>query len=141
MDPYTNPSSAYKETRVRTAGQGQLIVMLYDEAIKQIDAALQAFNTNTKKLDTIHNAITKAQNIITELTVSLDFDKGGEMAKNLFNLYMFFNQQLTEANVNKKAPPLRVVRNFMAQIRDSWVQIANIQVQSAPASSGVNIAG
>ena len=141
MDPYTNPSSAYKETRVRTAGQGQLIVMLYDEAIKQIDAALQALNTNTKKLDTIHNAITKAQNIITELTVSLDFDKGGEMAKNLFNLYMFFNQQLTEANVNKKAPPLRVVRNFMAQIRDSWIQIANMQVQSAPASSGVNIAG
>ena len=141
MEPYTNPSSAYKETRVRTAGQGQLIVMLYDEAIKQIDTAVQALDTHTKKLDTVHNAITKTQNIITELTVSLDFDKGGEMAKNLFNLYMFFNQQLTEANVRKEAAPLRVVRNFMAQIRDSWVQIANIQVQPTPPSSGVNIAG
>ena len=141
MEPYANPSSAYKDARVRTAGQGQLIVMLYDEAIKQLDAATGALDAGSKKLDDIHNAITKAQNIITELTASLDFDKGGEMAKNLFNLYMYFNQQLTEGNIRKDAASLRVVRNFMAQIRDSWVQIANTQVQSPPSVPGVNIAG
>jgi flagellar protein FliS len=115
--------------------------MLYDEAIKQIDTAAAALEAQTKKLDVVHNAITKAQNIVTELTVSLDFEKGGEMAKNLFNLYMFFNNRLMEANIRKDAATLRVVRNFMAQIRESWVQIANIQVQPAPPSSGVNIAG
>ena len=115
--------------------------MLYDEAIKQIDMAVQALDAQTKKLDVIHNAITKAQNIVTELTVSLDFEKGGEMAKNLFNLYMFFNNQLMEGNVRKDASSLRVVRNFMAQIRDSWVQIANTQVQPTPPVSGVNLAG
>jgi flagellar protein FliS len=131
----------YKEARIRTAGQGQLIVMLYDEAIKQIDMALQAMENHAKKLDAIHNAITKAQNVLTELMVSLDFDKGGEVAKDLFNLYMFFNRQLMEGNVRKDAAPLRVVRNFMAQIRESWVQIANTQVQPAASGPGVNIAG
>jgi flagellar protein FliS len=141
LKPYTNPSSAYKEARIRTAGQGQLIVMLYDEAIKQIDTALQAIDSRSKKLDAIHNAITKAQNVITELMVSLDFDKGGEVAKNLFNLYMFFNRQLMEGNVRKDSGPIKIVRNFLAQIRESWVQIANTQVQPAASGPGVNIAG
>ena len=136
-----NPSSAYKEARVRTAGQGQLIVMLYDEAIKQIDTALSALDKKPRKLDAVHNALTRAQDIITELTASLDFDKGGEMAVNLFNLYMFFNHQLMEGNVRKEAAPLRMVRNFMEQIRRSWVQIANTKVQPASSSPGVNIAG
>jgi flagellar protein FliS len=115
--------------------------MLYDEVIKQMDTALQYLDTHSKKLDAIHNAITKAQNIITELTVALDFDKGGEMAKNLFNLYMFFNRQLMEGNIRKDADAIRVVRNFMAQIRESWVQIANTPVQTAASGTGVNIAG
>jgi flagellar protein FliS len=115
--------------------------MLYNEAIKQIDTAVQAIDVQTKKLDLIHNAVTRAQDIITELTVSLDFDKGGEMAKNLFNLYMFFNRQLMEGNVRKDASLLRMVRNFMTQIRDSWVQIAGTQVQPASSSPGLNIAG
>jgi flagellar protein FliS len=141
LKQYANPSSAYKEARIRTAGQGQLIVMLYDEAIKQIDMALLALDARTKKLDAIHNALTKAQAVITELMVSLDFDKGGEVAKNLFNLYMFFNRQLMEGNVQKDATPVKIVRNFLAQIRESWVQIANTRVQSAASSPGVNIAG
>ncbi|MDR1315881.1 MAG: flagellar export chaperone FliS [Spirochaetales bacterium] len=141
MKQYTNPSSAYKEARIRTAGQGQLIVMLYDEAIKQIDMALLALDAQTKKLDAIHNPLTKAQTVITELMVSLDFDKGGEVAKNLFNLYMFFNRQLMEGNVRKDASPVRIVRNFLAQIRESWVQIANTRVQPAASTPGVNIAG
>lgn len=141
MKQYVNPSSVYKEARIRTAGQGQLIVMLYDEAIKQLDMAVQALDTRSKKLDAIHNAIAKAQNVITELMVSLDFDKGGEVAKNLFNLYMFFNRQLMEGNVRKDAEPLKIVRNFMAQIRESWVQIANTQVRPAASGPGVNIAG
>ncbi|MDR3200937.1 MAG: flagellar export chaperone FliS [Spirochaetales bacterium] len=142
MKTYVNPSSAYKEARVRTAGQGQLIVMLYEEALKQIDTALQVLEAlQTNKFDLAHNAITRAQDVVTELTVSLDFDKGGDMAKNLFNLYMFFNRQLMEANVQKDPKPIRVVRNFMAQIRDSWVQIANTRVEAPAIAPGVNIAG
>jgi flagellar protein FliS len=138
---YVNPSYAYKEARVRTAGQGQLIVMLYDEAIKQLDAALQGLDSHTKKLDGVHNSIVKAQDVITELTVSLDFDRGGELAKNLFNLYMFFNRQLMEGNVRKDPEPLRGVRNFLVQIRDAWGHISNTQVEAAPSAPGVNIAG
>ena len=64
--------------------------MLYEEAIRQIDLAKGALEEDTKQLDRVNNAIGKAQDIITELMVSLDFEKGGEVAEKLFNLYMYF---------------------------------------------------
>ncbi len=141
MAHYTNPLNAYRETTVRTAGQGKLIVMLYDEALKQIDTCLAHMEDRSKHLDSVHNSIVKAQDVITELTVSLDFDRGGEIARNLFNLYMFFNRQLMEGNVRKDVKPIREVRTFLAQLREAWVRIAHTQVEEAPVNPGVNIAG
>ncbi len=137
-----NPLNAYKETKIRTASQGQLIVMIYDEAIKQIDIAASGLEEGTKQLDMVHNAIVKAQDLVTELTVSLDFDRGGEIAKGLFNLYMFFREQLLVANVKKSRNILTSIRAMLAELRDAWVQIlksgADVE-RTAP--TGVNIAG
>jgi flagellar secretion chaperone FliS len=137
-----NPLNAYKETKIRTASQGQLIVMIYDEAIKQIDLATAAMEADTRKLDAIHNAIVKAQDLITELAASLDFDRGGDIAKSLFSLYMFFRGQLLEANVKKKSETLVSVRSMLAELREAWVQISKSGLEGERASvTGVNIAG
>lgn len=137
-----NPLNAYKETKIRTAGQGQLIVMIYDEAIKQIDIAVSGLEEGTKQLDAVHNAIVKAQDLVTELTVSLDFERGGEIAKGLFSLYMFFREQLLTANVKKSPSILGSIRSMLAELRDAWVQICKSGVEfERTAPSGVNIAG
>ena len=44
--PYKNASSTYKETKIKTAGQGHLIVMLYDEAVKQLNKAVELLELN-----------------------------------------------------------------------------------------------
>ena len=137
-----NPLNAYRQTKVKTAGQGRLIVMLYDEAVKQMDFAVAELEKPEKKLDIVHNCIVKTQDIITELTASLDFDKGGDIAQNLYNLYMFFNQQLMEANIQKNPDNLKEIRRMVAELRDAWASIEG--KTSAPqnsASIGVNIAG
>ena len=73
--------------------------------------------------------------------VSLDFDKGGDIALKLFGLYRFFNDQLMEANVQKDAAPLRSVRHFLNELRDAWAQIlGKVPVQSGT-TTGINIAG
>lgn len=141
MSTRANPVSAYKETSVRTASGGKIVVMLYDEAIKQLDSAITLLETDTKELDRVNNAILKAQDIITELMVSLDFDKGGDIAPKLFGLYRFFNDQLMEANVQKDPAPLRSVRHFLNELRDAWAQIlGKVPVQSGT-TTGINIAG
>jgi hypothetical protein len=81
---YSNALSAYRETRIRTASQGQLIVMLYDEAVKQLDIALEMIASAKRKpnsIEKINKAVVKTQEIITELMASLDFEVGGEIAR------------------------------------------------------------
>lgn len=141
MPSRANPVSAYKETSVRTASGGKMILMLYDGAIRQIDTAVQHIESGTKQLDLINNAVLKAQDIVTELMVSLDFEKGGDLAPKLFGLYRYFNEQLMEGNINKDVAPLKNVRTMMNELREAWAQIVNTTTVEGRTSNGVNIAG
>jgi flagellar protein FliS len=146
---YTNAISSYRETKVKTAGQGQLIIMLYDEAVKSLDRGLEllGLNDGEKKnpgnIEKISRSILKTQDIITELTVSLDFEQGGEIAKNLFSLYVWFNKELLEANINHDTQRIKTVRNQINELRSAWAEVA---AKASPETAGktvtgVNIAG
>lgn len=146
---YPNALSAYRETRVRTASQGQLIIMLYDEALKQLDYGIELLGSNPKgkpdpsRIEPINKALVKAQEIITELMVSLDFEQGGDIAKNLFSLYTWFNKELLEANVAKDVERIKAVRSMMNELRGAWqeVVIKTSAENMGKPSSGINIAG
>ncbi len=140
--PMTNyQTNAYKETRVKTAGQGQIIVMLYDEAIKQIDYAVQLLDEKTRQLDKVNNAIQKSRDIITELMVSLNMEQGGDFASRMFSIYQWFNGELMEGNIRKDSAPLRRVRNMMSEIRGAWGEIAGKTNVEGGNQRGVNIDG
>ena len=149
---YTNGLSAYRETKIRTASQGQLIIMLYDEAIKQLDSSLEHLQqykdasegkNDPGRIEKSGKAIIKAQEIITELMVSLDFEKGQEIAQHLFSLYSWFNQELLEANIGQDIRRILIVRNMMNELRSAWNEIVGkTEVENAGnPPSGVNIAG
>ncbi|MDR2534883.1 MAG: flagellar export chaperone FliS [Treponema sp.] len=148
---YANALSAYKETRVKTAGQGQLIIMLYDEAVKQLDQGLELMKQYSKgkkdpgKIENIAKALLKTQEIITELMVSLDFEQGRDVAKNLFSLYTWFNQEIVEANTNKDIKRVADVRNMLVDLRTAWgeavLKSGNSSENADRAISGINIAG
>src|SRR5574344_3005080 len=88
---YNQAYNAYKSTNVRTASQGHLVVLLYEEAVRQLSAASALFeqdgSVKASNIEKYNNCLQKAQAIITELQVSLDMEKGGEIAKNLMSLY------------------------------------------------------
>ncbi len=146
---YPNALSAYRETRVRTASQGQLIIMLYDEAVKQLDHSIELLTLNQKgkpdpsRIEPINKALVKAQEIITELMVSLDFEQGGDIAKNLFSLYTWFNRELLEANLAKDVERIRAVRTMMNELRGAWQEVVakTAAEHRGNPSSGINIAG
>jgi flagellar protein FliS len=149
---HSNPLSAtfYRETRIKTASQGQLIIMLYDGAIKQLDHSLELLGrggASSKKdpgrIEKINKAILKTQEIITELMVSLDFDQGGEIAKNLFSLYTWFNQELLAANIAQDSKKIHDIRNMLGELRGAWGEIiakTSMEGMGSP-SAGINIAG
>jgi flagellar protein FliS len=144
-----NALSAYRQTRIKTASQGQLIIMLYDGGISSLDHALRLlrgrleFKKNPSKIEETGKAILKAQEIITELMVSLDFENGGDIAENLFALYTWFNKELLEAHVTLDEARIMAVRDSLVEIRKSWAEIvAKTSAAGNPESSaGINIAG
>ena len=146
---YSNVSSTYKETKIKTAGQGQLIIMLYDEAIKQLTKAVELLDLNNKekkdpgRIEQIGKAIIKTEEIITELMVSLDFDQGGEISKNLFSLYTWFNRELLEANMTQDINRILSVKDMLSDLRIVWSEIAK-QTKAETTNReavGLNIAG
>ena len=143
MASKANPYRAYRDTQIKTASQGKLIVMLYDEAIRQVDNAITAMNGETDSVDRVNGALIKAQDLITELMASLDFERGGDIARSLFSLYMFFNQRLVDANIKKEADPLKEVKTMLLELRSAWAQISdkNPPPDSETGKTGVNIAG
>ena len=118
----TNPYNQYKQTQISTANQGKLIVMLYDGAIKFLNIALD--NMSPRTYDVVNNNIIKAQDIITELLLSLNMDEGGEISQNLFNLYMYFKKQLLEANMKKDPEIINQILKLLKELRDAWDQIS-----------------
>ncbi len=141
-----NPLAAYKETRVKTASPGQLIVMLYDEAIKQLDAAAryigEASKPKPQDIERINAALGKAQDVVTELMASLDFEAGGDIAQNLFALYVWFGREILEANIRKEVGRVKSVRKMMADLREAWADAASkAQGGGSATAVGVNIAG
>jgi flagellar protein FliS len=144
---YSNALSAYRETRIRTASQGQLIIMLYDEAVRQLDKALELMGLNKSgkkdpgRIEFIGKAITKTQDILTELMVSLDFEQGGDIARNLFALYTWFNRELLEAHIAQDLTRVTVVRNQINELREAWNEVASKSAEAGRQVEGVNIAG
>jgi flagellar protein FliS len=91
----------------------------------------------------INNHIISAQDILSELTASLDFEKGGVLAKNLLSLYSFMNRQLMEANLKKDPAPLQMVKKHLSELREAWEVISSRKglEEKGGAVTGVNIAG
>jgi flagellar protein FliS len=138
-----DPVQTYKEIQIKTANQIRLIVMLYDGAVRHINLALDAFADGHRRFDAVNTHLVAAQDILSELMASLDFEKGGTMARNLFSLYTFMNRQLLDGNIRKDPAPLAVVKKLLSELREAWDEISTrkgLEENAAPAT-GVNIAG
>jgi flagellar protein FliS len=123
--------------------------MLYDGGISNLDRALELIRCRNRskndpsKIEETGKAILKAQEIITELMVSLDFEQGGEIAENLFALYTWFNKELLEAHVTSDEARILSVRNSLDDIRRSWAAVfaKNSTAGKPELNAGINIAG
>jgi len=136
----------YKNTHIMTASPMELILMLYDGAIKSLTKAEEAFKLEGPgRIQEINNNLLHAQDIITELTASLNFEKGGEIASNLYKLYEFMIHQLSQANIKKQVKPVREVKALMIDLHETWLKVAEKEprgeeIQERPISN-IAIAG
>jgi len=115
---YGKPLGQYRQASVETADRGQLIIMIYDHCIKWCGIAKEALEGGhfARKAEACH----KAQAGINELIASLDMEKGGDIAKNLWRLYDFYSHHIHEGNTKNISKNFTEVQEMMGQLRESW---------------------
>lgn len=108
----------YIENAVKTASPAKLIEMMYEKAIELLKDAKEALNKND--FITTNEKIKRVQDIVTELNISLDIEKGGEIAKGLRSLYSYMYRTLIEATVKKDMKKIDEVLGYFEELLDAW---------------------
>lgn len=114
----------YRRTQIQTSDPGDLLLMLYQGAIRFSKLALEGIND--KQVEKAHNNIVKVQDIISELVICLNFD-AGEIAKNLNMLYEYMNDRLVQANISKDPEPLEEVLQMLTELHNTWTEVVRQQ--------------
>ena len=125
-----NAYSQYANNRILTASPAELTLMLYEGAIKFCNIAIMAIEN--KDIEKAHTNIMKAQRIIEEFQLTLDFKY--EIANDFNNVYNYLMQRLREANLTKDKEILEEVNTHLRVMRDTWKEVMK---RTKNGSSGV----
>ena len=120
-----NPWQSYRQVATKTATPGHLVLMLFDGALRFLDKALIGFDLDDP-LDSnlaINNNILKAQEILRELNMSLNMEKGGEFAATMRRLYNYYDLQLSQSNLQKDPAGVQLVIRLLSVIRGAWAEM------------------
>jgi flagellar protein FliS len=119
-----NPYNQYQQNQIMSASSEQILLMLYDGAIRFIRQAIRGMEE--ENLTQFHYGIEKSMAIITEFSNSLNHTIGGDIAENLDALYDFMIRELTLANLRKDIEKLRVVEKLLVDLRATWGEAVEI---------------
>lgn len=127
---------AYKKTSIHTASKEQILLMLYQSAIKNCKKAIDAIDDGdiAKKGEFIG----KLQDIVIELNNSLDLEVGGDVARELSSLYDYLIYASTQANMKIEKEPLESCLEILKTLYDGWnTAIKSLKNETARASQPV----
>lgn len=121
MNGYANQ---YLNNQIATASREQILLLLYDGAIRFCKQAKIGLEQNDMAVK--GKFIGKAMAIIAEFANSLDHDIGGEIAENLDALYNFMLKELSRANIDNDPKPIDTTCTMLCELRATWAEAIEI---------------
>jgi flagellar protein FliS len=115
-------AEAYRQAHVQSRSPLELIVMLYDGALRFCRETEEAIAK--KDLVAKREALNRVFAILSELQGTLNIEQGGQTAASLDSLYTYMINRLTEANVQLKVAPVQEVITLLTGLRDAWAAVA-----------------
>lgn len=124
-----NPWKSYRQVATLTAPPGQIVLMLFDGALRSLERSLGGFATKDPAQANmlIHNNLQRAQEIIRELNYALNMEQGGECATTLRRLYDYFEKRLLESNIRKRRDGIDEVIRHLSVLREAWATMLTNQ--------------
>ena len=123
---YGTQAARYRETEVLTATPGQLVVLLFDHLLVSLRRAKVAMANGEFEQQGEH--LEKSRNILTELLVTLDRERGGEIAINLSALYSFLLGELVQVGIRADAARLDRVTHMLAELRSAFAEASQTPI-------------
>lgn len=124
-----NAHATYQSVQVTTTDRGRLLLMMYEGAIKFLKQSKSGLETND--IAKFCRFLSKAQAVIAELMNTLDFEKGGSIARDLDRLYDFMLFYLTEANLHRDAKRITKVIGLLDTIYSAYKEIIEGEKKNA----------
>ncbi|HSV74261.1 MAG TPA: flagellar export chaperone FliS [Chthonomonadales bacterium] len=121
----------YQRAMVESASPTELVVILYDGAIRFVAQARALMPDGDREAR--NTALVKAQRIVGELLSTLDREAGEPVVTNLSRVYAYMLRLLVEANLHDRPEPLDEVAGLLRELREAWSQM---EQQARTASNG-----
>lgn len=112
----------YREIEFQTASPEGLVVKMYDGAIRFARRAIEC--NRSGRIAERGQALSRALAVVSELRSCLDFDQGGEVARNLESLYNYISDRLLEANLRGRSEPIEESVQILEMLREAWREVA-----------------
>jgi flagellar protein FliS len=125
---------AYRRTEAQSASPMQLVVMLYDGALRFLTEAkaARAMGDMPRRA----HALRRVAAIVAECHSTLDLERGGELAAELDRLYTYISGRLLDVTLKRDATAIEEVHKLMTTLRAAWAEAAAQGGVSAAAAQG-----
>ncbi|WP_082063204.1 flagellar export chaperone FliS [Paenibacillus sp. IHBB 10380] len=113
-----SPYDKYRQSSVQTSTPEQLVIMLYDGAIRFIRIAVDGMDKRNYEITNLN--VSKAQTIISELMSTLDYTY--DISKNLYSLYEYIYHLLIQSNIKKEKALAEEALGYIQELKDTWLE-------------------
>jgi flagellar protein FliS len=114
-------AKAYQKTSVNTADTLSLVLMCYDATVRDLEQAKD--HHSRREMEAAYQKIRHAQDVVTELLVGLDYERGGAIATNLGRVYNFAIRQMIGINSVSDVSIYDQLISLMNELREAWEEI------------------
>ncbi len=119
---YGKSLGQYNKTNVETAGNMDLVIMCYEKAVQSLNKA-RTFGEDEQHEEKA-KMVQKVMDIINELQGCLNFENGGQIAKNLDAIYSYLTRRLIDGEVHRDITSYEEVAGIMTELKEAWAEIA-----------------
>ena len=122
-------SEEYFRQKVESASPVERVVMLYAGGLRFLEMSLD--NLREKQFESFTITNIRAQNILSELRSSLDYERGGEVSARLAGIYTYLLERLVDSNRRRGPEGIEEVMRIMRELKDAWEQVVAIETPSS----------
>ncbi len=128
--------NSYLENMVNTSNPVRLVIMLYERAILALETALEIMNKENPSMDEIktkYEELLKANDILIALGSTLDMEKGGEIAKNLHEIYSALSNDLVRLSMKDDPETIKKMIKILKELKEGWEEVENLEYRKPKA--------